>query len=194
MIASVFKFLRDRLNKTVTRDSTGGPVEDLFVYVGTDKEDAVSFRSDAVSMLLIRIEEDATLRPPDLYARTAPDGSNLRTEPEIRMNLYILFVARFPDDYNRSLHYLSRVVRYFQNHRVFNHENSSDLDEDLSQLILELVTPTFSEQNEIWGALRASYLPSALYKLKLIVFRDQQASSRAATKDLIRTVSQVPRP
>ena len=193
MIADVLRFLRNRLNKAVPRDSSGGPVEDLFAYVGTDKDDSVSFKSDAMSMLLIRIEEDATLRPPDLYARVSSDGTSQKMEPEIRMNLYILFVARFPDDYSRSLHYLSRVIRYFQNHRVFNLENSPDLGEDLCQLIMELVTPSFSEQNEIWGALRAAYLPSALYKLKLIVFQDQDARSLTAAKELIHTVSQVPR-
>ena len=194
MIADVLRFLRDRLNKAVPRDSSGGPVEDLFVYVGADREDAVSFKSDAVSMLLIRIEEDATLRPPDLYARGSSDGTRQKVEPEIRMNLYILFVARFPDDYSRALHNLSRVIRYFQNHRVFNQENSPDLDDGLYQLILELVTPSFSEQNEIWGSLRAAYLPSAMYKLKLIVFQDQDARSLAATKELIHAVSQAPSP
>ena len=39
MIADVLRFLRDRLNKAVPRDSSGGPVEDLFVYVGADKEE-----------------------------------------------------------------------------------------------------------------------------------------------------------
>jgi len=64
----------------------------------------------------------------------------------------------------------------------------------LYQLILELVTPSFSEQNEIWGSLRAAYLPSAMYKLKLIVFQDQDARSLAATKELIHAVSQAPSP
>ena len=147
MIGEVIKFLRDRLNKALPRDSDGA-AEDLFVYVGADKDDAVSFKAGAVSVLLVRIEEDNALRPPDLYARVSADGVRLKVEPEIRLNLYVLFVARFPDDYYRSLHHLSGVIRYFQNHRVFNQENSPELKEDISHLVVELLTPTFSEQDD----------------------------------------------
>jgi hypothetical protein len=191
MIAEVVKFLRDRLNKALPRDSSEGAAEDLFVYVNTSKDDALSFKSDAVSMLLIRIEEENTLRPPDLYSRVAADGSHQKVEPEIRMNLCVLFVARFPDDYAQALQQLSRVIGYFQNHRVFNHENSPDLQDDIYQLVLELITPSFSEQNEIWGALRTAYQPSAMYKVKMIVFRDEEGQSVPAVSELNQSVAQV---
>lgn len=190
MIGEVIKFLRERLNKALPRDSDGA-AEDLFVYVGADKDDAVSFKSGAVSVLLIRIEEETTLRRPDPYLRISSEGARQKAQPEIRMNLYILFVARFPDDYSRSLHHLSGVIRYFQNHRVFNHENSPELKENISQLMLELVTPSFSEQNEIWGSLRSAYQPSALYKVKMIVFEDEDAQPLTEVKELLQTVAQV---
>ena len=190
MIGEVLKFLRERLNKALPRDSDGA-AEDLFVYVGTDKDDAVSFKSGAVSVLLVRIEEDSALRPPDLYARAAADGKRQKVEPEIRLNLYVMFVARFPDDYSRALHHLSGVIRYFQNHRVFNHENSPELSEDISQLVLELVTPSFSEQNELWGTLRSAYQPNTLYKVKMVVFQDEDARQLTEVKELLQNVAQV---
>lgn len=193
MIADVLKFLRERLNKALPRDSDGA-AEDLFVYVGADKDDAVSFKSGAVSVLLVRIEEENALRPPDLYARPAADGSRQRVEPEIRLNLYVLFVARFPDDYSRSLHHLSGVIRYFQNHRVFNHENSPELAESVSQLVLELVTPSFAEQNELWGTLRSAYQPSAMYKVRMVVFQDEDARPLTEVKELLQNVAQVRTP
>ena len=191
MIDLVLGFLQTRLGQALPRGPHGEPQEKLFVYAGSDKNDATSFRSDAISALLIRIEEEATLRPPDRYARTAGDGVRQRVEPEIRMNLWVLFVARFPE-YGEGLRHLSRVVAYFQNHRVFNQENSPELDDELQQVIVELVTPTFSEQNEIWGSLRAAYLPSVLYRVKLVVFRDPDARSLIATQELIQSVSQAP--
>jgi hypothetical protein len=192
MIADVIKFLRDRLNKTLPRDSSEGAAEDLFVYVGTNKDDSVSFKSAAVSLLLARIEEDTALRQPDPYARSSANGVHEKVAAEIRMNLWVLFVSRFPDDYARALQHLSDVIRYFQNHRVFNQENSPDLKEEVSQLVLELVTPSFSEQNEIWGALRAAYQPSALYKVKMIVFRDEDGVPLTRIEELIQTTEQVP--
>lgn len=73
MIADILRFLRDRLNKAVPRDSSGGPVEDLFAYVGTGKDDAVSFKSDSVPMLLIRIGKD--VRSPSATKKWIPTVS-----------------------------------------------------------------------------------------------------------------------
>jgi len=190
MIADVVQFLRDRLNQSVPRDSSGGVAEDLFVYPGPGKDDSVGFKSDAVSIMLVRIEEDTVLRKPDRYTHVSSDGSRQRAEPEIRMSLCILIVANYHDDYSQSLHHLSRVVRYFQNHRVLNQENSPDLKPEISQLILELITSSFSEQNEIWGTLRSAYHPSALYKVKLIVFQDEDSHPLTTVQELIQNVVQ----
>jgi hypothetical protein len=191
MIDLALGFLQDRLNQALPRAAQGDPHEALFVYVGTDKDDTVSFKPDAVSMLLVRIEEETTLRPPDRYARAAADGTRQRVEPEIRLNLWLLLVARFPD-YLAGMRHLSRVIGYFQNHRVFTPDNAPDLGAGLQQLLLDLVTPTFSEQNEIWGTLRTAYLPSVLYKVRLVMFQDSDPRPLSATQELLQTLSQAP--
>lgn len=183
MIDQAVKFLLDRLNKALPRDPEGA-AEDLFTYVRTDRDDAVGFKAGAVSVLLVRIEEDTTMRPPDGYARVTgerEDRKVQRVEPEIRLNLYVLFVARFPDDYGRALEQLSAVIRYFRSHRVFNQMSDPDLGKDISLLIMELLTPTFAEQNEMWSVLRVAYQPSALYKLKMVVFQDAEGPPLAKT-------------
>jgi hypothetical protein len=191
MIDLVLSFLQDRLNQALPRAPHGEPQEALCVYVGTDKDDTVSFKPDALSMLLVRIEEETSLRPPDRYARAGADGTRQRVEPEIRLNLWVLLVARFPD-YLAGMRHLSRVIAYFQNHRVFNPDNAPDLGAGLQQVLLDLVTPTFSEQNEIWGALRTAYLPSLLYKVRLVVFEDGDPRPLSSTQELLQTLSQAP--
>lgn len=191
MIAHAIGFLRDRLNAAFPRDASGS-AEDMFVYVTGNKDDSVVFASNAVSVLLVRIEEETTLRPPDRNVRVAADGSRKRVEPEVRMNLFVLFVARFPDDYGLSLQQLSRVVRYFQNHRVFTHDNAPELNAQIPQLILELVTPSFAEQNEIWGSLRVSYQPSAMYRVRMVLFPDDDGALAPITQTVTRRVVHVP--
>jgi hypothetical protein len=188
LIADALEFLRGRLNTVMPRDVSGASAEDLFVYAGIEAEDAVSFPANAVSLILVRIEEDTTHRRPDPYLHVAADGVRTRVEPEIRLNLFVLVVARFPEDYRLSLHHLSRVVGYFQNHRVFNRENAPDLHERIPQLMMELVTLSFSEQNEIWSALRVAYQPSVLYRVRMVAFTDQEARPLAVTKEIIQTV------
>src|SRR5215471_9092128 len=124
MIADAVGFLKDRLNRVIPRVNAPEPVEDVFVYVGTAKEDAVTFKADSISVLLIRIEEDTVLRPPDLYGRASATGVRERVEPQIRINLHVLFVARFAEDYSLSLYYLSRLIGYLQGNRLFNPDNS----------------------------------------------------------------------
>ena len=128
--------------------------------------------ADALEFLRIRLN---AAMPRDAAGASAED-------------LFVLVVARFPEDYRLSLHHLSRVVGYFQSHRVFNRENSPDLHERIPQVMMELVTPSFAEQNEIWGALRVSYQPSALYRVRMVVFADEEARPVVATKELIQTV------
>jgi Pvc16 N-terminal domain len=171
MIDDAVLFLRQHLSAAL---KSGDFAEEPVVFVDDAKMDYVTFKPGAVSVLLVNIEEETTLRKPDLYSRVSPNGVCNVVQPEIRINLYVLFVAQFTQ-YEQSLKYLSRIVQHFQNHRVFNQQNAPELSQRIDRLILELITLPFSEQNEIWNALRTAYRPSVLYKAKMIVFRDEDA-------------------
>jgi hypothetical protein len=179
MIDDVLLFLKSQLNGYLHRKSGWDPAEsqeDKVVFVDGENLDPVSFKLGAVSLLLINIEEENTLRSPDRYSRLAPDGTRHATQPEIRLNLYVLFVARYKQ-YEDALRYLSLIIQYFQNNRLFNHHSAPELPETFEQLVVELITLPFSEQNEVWNSLRMTYHPSVLYKVKMVVFRDDEAEA-----------------
>ncbi|MGO4773489.1 Pvc16 family protein [Flavobacterium sp. W22_SRS_FK3] len=70
--------------------------------------------------------------------------------PEIRIELLVLFVAKF-NDYTQSLKFLSYVIKFFQANRVFDPRNSPELyGENIEKLIVELVTLPLEEQNQVW--------------------------------------------
>lgn len=48
-------------------------------------------------------------------------------------------------------------------------------------MIVELVSPTFEQQNHIWGGMGAKYMPSALYKVRLLVYRETLETKGGAT-------------
>lgn len=176
MIDDVLVFLKNRLNTDLNSGlSAEDSAQDKVVFVDGEKMDPLSFQLGAVSVLMINVEEENTLRPPDLYARTLADGKRQRIQPEIRLNLYILFVSRFKQ-YEEALSFLSRVIQHFQHHRLLDHNNAPDLSEDIDHLNIELMTLPFSEQNEVWSALRTTYLPSVLYKVRMAAFREQDAT------------------
>jgi hypothetical protein len=42
---------------------------------------------------------------------------------------------------------------------------------------MELVTSPFSEQNEVWNALRTTYHPSVMYRVRMIIPEDEKSVS-----------------
>jgi len=186
MIGEVLIFLRDHLNAHLNAQSVltpgGDTGEDKVVFIDGDKMDPITFKLGAVSTLLINVEEDNTLRPADPFTVVSADGTHRKAKPEIRMNLYVLFVARFKQ-YEQGLSYLSQIIQHFQTHRVLNPHNAPEMSDRIEQLNMELITLPFSEQNEMWNALRTTYHPSVLYKVKMIVFRDIDAAVMPSIKE-----------
>ncbi|KAA3613659.1 MAG: DUF4255 domain-containing protein [Calditrichaeota bacterium] len=182
MISDILIFLRNNLNsylKTGTGLVTDISSEDKVVFIDGDKTDPIVFKTNAVSVLLINLEEEKILRSADPYLAVLPDGTQ-KVQPVIRMNLYVLFVARFTK-YDEGLHYLSLIIQYFQNKRVFDHAKAPDLPEKFDQLVLEIITLPLNEQNELWNALRTAYQPSVLYKVKMVTFKDKDAMKARET-------------
>jgi hypothetical protein len=179
MIGDVLCLLRDRLNAHLGAslpDAGHDSTEALVQLIDGEKSDPVEFRLNAITVLLVNIEQDASQRSADPYLR-APGESNLRKlQPEIRLNLYVLFVARFKV-YEQGLNQLSQVIRFLLTHRALDHVNAPALSPQIDKLVLELVTQPLAEQNEIWSALRIGYHPSVLFRVRMVVFRDEHGTA-----------------
>ena len=185
MIGEVFLYLKDQLNEYMNSHSSWNPLdatEEIVVLPDATSLDPIVFKLGAVSIFMMGLEEETTLRAADPYRRLLPDGTALAVMPEVRMNLYVLFVAHF-SQYDQSLDYLTLVVRYFQNHRILDHQNAPGLADDVDKLIFELVTLPFGEQDSVWNALRATYHPSILYRMKMITLRDEDGMAPSELGD-----------
>ncbi|MFK0733585.1 MAG: DUF4255 domain-containing protein [Gloeotrichia echinulata GP01] len=132
-----------------------------------------SFQNDAITVLLVNLEEEYTFRSGASHEQISNQGTNPQSYPNIYMNLYVLFAANFTE-YRQSLMFLSLIINFFQSHRLFNHHNSPSLSSDIEKLILELVNVPFSEQRDIWSYLGMSYMPSVIYKVRMVVFADTE--------------------
>lgn len=192
MIDEVLVFLRDQLNQHLSATSGAAPTEsreDVVVLIDGDKMDPIEFRHNAVSVLLANVEEETVLRAADPFRRTLDDGTQVSISPPVRLNLYVLFAARFKQ-YQQGLGYLSSVIQYFQGHRVLDQRNAPGLNPAIERLVVELVTLSFSETNEVWGALRTTYLPSVLYRIRMVVLEDEDAFPGPELVDAQRSLSQ----
>lgn len=193
MLDDVLKFLRKELNAYfgMVSGKQPGDVEEAKVeFVDGDKMEPIVFKLDAVSLLLVNVEAETTLRAPDPYTQISANGTAQRGQPDIRLNLYILFVARFKQ-YEQGLSYLSLIIKFFQSHRILDHQTSPELSDAIDHLVVELVTMPFSEQNEVWNALRTTYHPSLLYKVKMLVFRDEEAVTLPVAEEQVRKLREL---
>lgn len=180
MIGDVLLLLRDQLNaymRAAAPQAGDDSAEDRVQLIDGEKTDPVEFRLNAVTVLLINVEQETSQRSIDPYLRSSqPDGNLRKLMPEIRLNLYVLFAARFKA-YEQGLNHLAMVIRFVQQHRALDHINTPALSPQIDKLVLELVTLPLSEQNEIWSALRVSYHPSVLFRVRMVVFRDAEGAA-----------------
>ena len=184
MLDRVLNFLKDRLNSYL-RVKTGADAFDVvFVRERTQKE--ITFPKEALSLILVNIEEEQTFRSGAAYERRGNGqlSVNSTTPPYLYLNLYILVAANF-SDYSQSLKLLSLIVSYFHSYRLFDRQNFPTLSSGIEKLTLELVSLPFAEQRDIWNLLGNPYLPSVLYKVRMIAFENLDALEVGA--DVIKT-------
>jgi len=115
---------------------------------------------------LVNIEEDRISKSPQNYVRSA-GGDVIYKNPKIYLNLYLLFSVNLTS-YSESLKRLSYIIQFFQYKNVFNSTNSPDIPAGIDELILDLLTLSYQDLNNLWGIMGSKYLPSAMYKLRLI--------------------------
>ncbi len=173
MIHTTLNVLKGKLNeyfRITTNTDT-----DLVKFIDSNSNDPVSFTNNAITPFLINISEDRKFRNPDQFSGVVKDGIRTQMNPEIRIELLVLFVSKF-GDYNQALNFLSYVIKFFQVNRIFTPKNTPELsDEKIEKLIIELISIPLEEQNQVWHSLNTSYLPSVLYRIRLLQFIDEHS-------------------
>ncbi|BBL70716.1 DUF4255 domain-containing protein [Methylogaea oryzae] len=189
MIGNTLVFLKNRLNnhfRTLAGGSLNDAWEDKVVFIdGDQKPDSIAFKLGAVSLVLFHIEQENLLRPADPYVRVSAEGVATKVQPDICLNLCLLFVAKFKD-YEQGLHYLSSIIQYFQANKRLDRQNAPELDKSIDHLVVEFTSLSISQQNELWGLLRAGYLPSLTYKVRTVIFRQEGGAPTTAVSEQIR--------
>jgi Pvc16 N-terminal domain len=122
---------------------------------------------------LINIEEDRISKSPENFIRNL-DGSVTYKNPKIYLNLYLLFAANL-SSYSESLKRLSYIIQFFQYQNVFTSLTTPSIPDDIDELILDLISLSYQDLNNLWGILGSRYLPSVMYKMRLITINEDFA-------------------
>ena len=89
----------------------------------------------------------------------------------LTINLYVLFSAYFSNgNYPEALRFISFIIAYFQQNSVFTRLNTPRLYVDIEKLVFEMASISPEQLNNIWGSLGAKYMPSVVYKVRMLTF------------------------
>lgn len=164
--AQLNEYLRSLLNTS----------EDLVVVsnlLGPDGAPAPNVNNRVV-LFLTSVERDTvTRRAPEThtggYAQSAP----------LFLNLYLMVAANFTgNNYPEALKFLSLAISCFHGRPVIDRLNSPDLDARIEKLILDIENTSPQAMSNIWGVLGGRYLPSVLYRVRMVALAGDAVRAR----------------
>ena len=96
-----------------------------------------------------------------------------RSMPPVSINLLVLFSAYFSgNNYPEALRFLSFIIAYFQARSVWTSANTPSLDNRIDKLLFEIENMGTERLNNVWATLGAKYMPSVVYKMRMLTFDD----------------------
>lgn len=121
-------------------------------------------------LTLINVAEERALRNLPHVERTPAQTS--RIEPPVHLNLDVMYAFNFAD-LDTSLTFLSRTIEVFQAQRFFDATTpvapgGPAFPPQLARLIVEMANLSLEERNNLWGMMGGSYLPSVIYRVRLV--------------------------
>lgn len=120
-------------------------------------------------VFLVNIERDTT----SSRYQGGPRGYELSASsyPPVYLNLYVMVAGNFGGgNYPEALKFLSNAVSFFQRQPVFDHQTTPDMDKRIDKLVLEIENLNIQDLSSMWGVLGGKYLPSVLYKVRMVSF------------------------
>lgn len=183
MLRDLFGVLKDALAdhiRLATKTSMGESKPDEVIFLDWKGEKPHDYRT-GVTLVLLNLEEDRKALPADPYRRMSADGKTmLQVNPPVLFNVSILVVAKL-GSYSDSLRYLDFVVRFFQKYRAMDTSTMPSLvGKNIDKILCELISLPMSELHHIWGPLATSYIPSLVYRLRVVSYQDLEPLPAAA--------------
>jgi Pvc16 N-terminal domain len=178
LIFEVLDYLKSEINV-----SEKGVGEGEFANLGNisklenNSSPSSAMAQDKIIVTVVNIEEEKTLKNNPHYVRKG-DGIEKRN-PTLFLNLYVLFCAP-SETYENALTYISRIVGFFQKKTLFNSENASEelsksFPSKVEKLVVEIVSLNFEQLNHLWGILGGKYMPSILYKIRMVPIQESES-------------------
>jgi hypothetical protein len=126
-----------------------------------------------IILSLINMEHETNVRFNPVYVSgDAGNKAKLIDNPPYNFNLDVLITAVFEStNYDEGLKFLSESILFFQRKNSFTPKNTPSMDSAILELNFELIKLSYHQEHSLWGALGAKYMPSVLFKIRLLSFQ-----------------------
>jgi hypothetical protein len=173
MIDQALTFLRDELAAYILARTNSNNVEVKLSKL-VNEAGKYAFGEETIALSVVHLEEDRTFKS-QLPEYTYVNGQNVRLEPELKFNVHLMIAANFTV-YAQAWKAISLVLAFFQSHSSFSSQEYPGLNPLFDKINIELASLTYEQQNQIWGYIGGKYLPSVLYRIRLVVIQDDAIS------------------
>lgn len=178
MIDAAIAEISGQLNQALRREFPSGSEQRVVVcnLHGQDGTVAVE-ATEKVVVFLVNVERESV--PGGGQAGALALRGTGRPDP-VHLNLLVMVAANYGGkNYDQALKQLASAVAFFQARPVFNHQNSPNLDPRIDRLTMEIENLSIADLSNLWGVLSGKYLPSVLYRMRLLCIDAGQVGARA---------------
>jgi len=168
MIEQAIQIIAEKLNRHLKNAfSSNENLVEVSNIVGQDG--AVSPNVDNKLVLFVVNIEQEILANRHVHDRLPGPGRVPVISKPAYMNIYICLAGTFSGkNYSESLKLLSHAIGFLHNNCVFDHSNTPELDPVFNKLVFEYVNLDIRDLSNLWGVITGKYLPSALYKVRMV--------------------------
>jgi hypothetical protein len=130
-----------------------------------------------IVLTMLNLERDTLAHTTGATTRSET-GESVRMSFPLHLNVYVLLSASFSSNYAEALRFLSSALGYLQSKPVFSPQNSAAFPRGLERLTLEMVSLNMQDLQNVWASVGAKYMPSVLYKARIVTIQDAWIAER----------------
>ena len=120
--------------------------------------------TQSVIISMVSVEEEHTLK--NNYPLRQVGNTFLKEKGAIYINVYVLFAAKY-SEYIEAMKAITYIITFFQSHKRI----SFSTDDQTHEAVLNLHNIGFENLNNLWTVLGGRYLPSVMYKARLLMYQ-----------------------
>jgi hypothetical protein len=192
MIRTALEFIRKELEIFMVareNDSNYSPGNVVDLKGVASPEGKINFSDTMhITVMLAGVEEERRIGKVPVRVPVENNQWTYLNAP-VELNLNVLFVAS-NSNYETALRDLSDVILFFQSNPVFDAAGYPALNAGASdpankpwqlvdKIIFQMSSLSFEQLNNLWSMIGLKYLPSIVYRMKMLTVFDTQAKSKA---------------